>query len=231
MLSSPLPGLTLIRWYSVWNMGGDKEKKFDLFADTSSESHAANKRLVSNSFSAKSLHELEDLVDKTVYKLLRCMDDMTVRGEIINLSDWLQWFAFDVIGHVTFSEDFGFLEKGADIDGTLRSILEMSRAGIVVAEMPELAKYRHTSLFQKLPIVGVYRGKLNFLAMVSGSPLSIGLDNKLMTSVVLRKLELSFRCAYKAKKSIGGTCSQDTSTWRKSIRSVLTKRTYRSCRR
>ena len=148
-------------------MGGDREKKFDLFADISPETHAANKRLVSSCFSAKSMHELEDLVDRPAHELLDRLQNLADRKERINLADWLQWFAFDVIGSITFSEEFGFLQKGADIDGSLRSIAEMGRSGIIVAEMPELAKYRGMWVFSKLPIVGHYRGKLKFLATVS----------------------------------------------------------------
>ena len=44
------------------------------------------------------------------------------KPQVCNLAFWLQAFAFDVIGEVTFSERIGFLEKGEDIDGIMGSI-------------------------------------------------------------------------------------------------------------
>ena len=160
--------LTWTRWYPTWNMAGDADSnKYDLFSDPTIEGHAANKRLVSNSFSATSLHELEGLVQDPLNRLLERMDDFAREGsKPMNFSDWFQWFAFDVIGQVTFSQQFGFLDQGKDLDGTLKSIHEMTRSGIVVAELPELKRIRQFSFFRLLPVIGNFSSKLNFLIVV-----------------------------------------------------------------
>ena len=42
----------------------------------------------------------------------------------VDLGDWLQYFAFDVMGTLTFSKRYGFLEKGRDVNGMLGTIWE-----------------------------------------------------------------------------------------------------------
>ena len=62
------------------------------------------------------------------------------KDQVCNFSSWLQAFAFDVIGKVTFSKRIGFIEKGEDIDRIMGSIwkyfiaasLQVSLAIIVV---------------------------------------------------------------------------------------------------
>lgn len=38
--------------------------------------------------------------------------------EVVNFSDWCDFFAFDVMGDLGFSEDFGMLRKGKASLGT-----------------------------------------------------------------------------------------------------------------
>lgn len=35
---------------------------------------------------------------------------------VCDLGSWLQYYAFDVIGELTFSKRLGFLERGIDVD-------------------------------------------------------------------------------------------------------------------
>ena len=48
---------------------------------------------------------------------------MEVReGNVIDLSAWLQWYAFDVIACITFKRRFGFLEEGRDIGDMIAAL-------------------------------------------------------------------------------------------------------------
>jgi hypothetical protein len=40
-------------------------------------------------------------------------------GEVMNLTLWLGWYAFNVIGKISFSKQFSFLEQGKEIENTL----------------------------------------------------------------------------------------------------------------
>lgn len=40
-------------------------------------------------------------------------------GKVADFALWLQYFAFDVIGQITYSKQHGFVEKNEDIDGMI----------------------------------------------------------------------------------------------------------------
>lgn len=40
----------------------------------------------------------------------------------MDLAIWLQWYAFDVIGNITFQRRFGFMEQRRDVDQMLEGI-------------------------------------------------------------------------------------------------------------
>lgn len=68
--------------------------------------------------------KFEPLVDQTLAVLLKQLDDRYLgsSGVPFNLGDWLQYFAFDSMGTLTFSRRYGFLEQGCDVHGILGEI-------------------------------------------------------------------------------------------------------------
>jgi hypothetical protein len=72
-----------------------------------------------------------------------CTDLFTSRSteisaKLVNLGDWLQYYAFDIVGELTFAKKFGFLTQGIDVDGTIKMIelflIYASRCG----QVPEM---------------------------------------------------------------------------------------------
>ena len=41
----------------------------------------------------------------------------TSKGSVCNFAEWLQFYAFDVIGQITYSRTHGFVERNEDVDG------------------------------------------------------------------------------------------------------------------
>lgn len=73
-----------------------------------------------------SLVSYEPLVDSTTTVFLEqtlkrfCGPD----GVVCNFSQWLQFYAFDVIGEITWSKRLGFVERNEDVDGITASITD-----------------------------------------------------------------------------------------------------------
>lgn len=66
---------------------------------------------------------LEPFVDETLGLLCDQLDRRFVdRSVIFDLADWLQYFSFEVMGTMTFSRRYGFLETGQDVNGMLSMI-------------------------------------------------------------------------------------------------------------
>lgn len=55
-----------------------------------------------------------------------------------DLSKWLQMLAFDVMGELTFSHRFGFMESGEDIDGAMSDLWRNSQKMALVRYSMEL---------------------------------------------------------------------------------------------
>ncbi|KAL2220480.1 cytochrome P450 [Thermoascus aurantiacus ATCC 26904] len=116
-------------WYSVWQ----GRRKFDLFAERDEAVHGRQRKLVSNIYAMSSLKELEKWVDDAVEVFMRRMEDQGSRT--VDLGKWLQLFAFDVIGEITFSKRFGFLDMGED-DGSFAQIEGALRSASWVGQVP-----------------------------------------------------------------------------------------------
>ena len=62
----------------------------------------------------------EKYVDSTMQIFFEQLDQRFVRSELVcNFGLWIQMFAFDVIGEITFSKRLGFLERAEDVDGIM----------------------------------------------------------------------------------------------------------------
>ena len=108
-------------WYKASAAPGE-HTRINLFADTNAERHAENRRKVASLYSMTTLLRMESAVNDCVDVVKRRFDEFSNSKQTIDMHHWLQCYAFDVIGMVTVSKRFGFLEKGADIDRIMRSI-------------------------------------------------------------------------------------------------------------
>ena len=74
-------------------------------------------------FSVSSAITFEGHVDEVLKCLSKNLDERFVKhGNIFDLGSWLQYFAFDVMGTMTFSKRYGFLDQGEDVGGMLTAI-------------------------------------------------------------------------------------------------------------
>lgn len=69
-----------------------------------------------------SVVELEPYVDNSVSFFMKRIEEYAQQGMPMNMAQWFQWYAFDVIGELTFSTRFGFLKEAKDIGGTTKII-------------------------------------------------------------------------------------------------------------
>ncbi|ROW17642.1 hypothetical protein VPNG_00854 [Cytospora leucostoma] len=94
-----------------------------LFTTESNEYHLHLKRGAANAFSMDVVAGLEQFADKCISTLVSRLREVCNGGkDPINPVDWMQYFAFDVLGEINFSKDLGFMEKGADVDGIIAAI-------------------------------------------------------------------------------------------------------------
>lgn len=85
-----------------------------------------------------SLVNYEPLVSSTVSTFLDKTQQLYANtGKSCNFSQWLQFFAFDVIGDLTWSKRLGFIEENRDVDGIVAFLNKfLSYAGPVKVSYP-----------------------------------------------------------------------------------------------
>jgi cytochrome P450 len=74
------------------------------------EEHARFRRFLAHSFSEKGLRAQQPLIQGYTDLLIRRLRALSEHGKIVNLTEWLNFITFDLIGDLAFGEPFGCLE-------------------------------------------------------------------------------------------------------------------------
>jgi cytochrome P450 len=90
-------------------------RSFDLALERDEKLHGAQRRLVARPYSMESMKRLEPHVDEIIELLCRRFDSLLQADQgVFDLGYWIQLYAFDVIGAVSFGKSFSFVENGID---------------------------------------------------------------------------------------------------------------------
>lgn len=133
-------------FYSVWQNIVNGKRVASLVFATDEAQHAAMKKPIAASYSLSTLKEFEPLIDSTTAVFLSRLDELFAStAKVCDLGTWLQWYAFDVIGELTFSKRLGFLERGEDVEGICRSVGKNFDRCSVLGQMPwlDLVTYKN----------------------------------------------------------------------------------------
>jgi hypothetical protein len=93
-----------------------------LFSTTDEKYHAKLRRAVANAYAMSTLVQFEPFVDSTTTEFLKQLSQRYADkpDTVCDFSRWLQFYAFDVIGELTFSKRLGFVDHGIDVDNIIR---------------------------------------------------------------------------------------------------------------
>jgi hypothetical protein len=78
--------------------------------------HSRMKRNAANAYSLNGLIQFEPWVDPVVNRLLDILDEHAHANSICDLGELLKRFAMDAVCSLTFGSDFGYLEKGDELN-------------------------------------------------------------------------------------------------------------------
>jgi len=132
-------GMKKSDFYPVQQAVAKGERLQSLFSTKDEDYHAKYRRCVNNAFAMSSLVGYEPLVDSTTDAFIEQTDRRYCRtGRSCNFSKWLQFFAFDVIGDLTWSKRLGFVEKDEDVDGIVKFVGDFLSYAGPIGQMPFL---------------------------------------------------------------------------------------------
>jgi hypothetical protein len=125
-----------------------------------------------------SLRSLEYLIDPCSEIFTAAMMDQ--QGQVVDLGVWVQWYAFDVIGAISFSKHFGFMENRKDMNGVIAGLEMGLMYGSIVGQFPWL----HGWLLGSLTVRRV-------ITMINGG---VGDPIDIVTKVLLPLLYVEIVC-------------------------------------
>ncbi|KAE8445039.1 hypothetical protein EG329_013753 [Mollisiaceae sp. DMI_Dod_QoI] len=132
-------GFVKSEFYPVQQSVAGGHRLPSLFSTTSEAFHAQLRRSVNSAFSMSTLIQYEPFVDSTTELFLNQTDKLYAeKGEGCNFSRWLQFYAFDVIGEMTYSKRHGFLEDNKDVDGIIDYIAGLFDYVAPIGQIPIL---------------------------------------------------------------------------------------------
>ena len=106
---------------------------------TDEDAHKAAKRPIAHAYAMTSLLDYEPFVDSTSKVLVERLTTLYAdTGKLCDFGEWLQWYAFDVIGEMTMSKRFGFLEQGKDVNDIIKTLNKSGAYTAIVGQMPWL---------------------------------------------------------------------------------------------
>jgi cytochrome P450 len=86
-------------WYEPW--GDMRIPNHNLFTARDRKFHSGMRRKVANMYSMTSIKSYEPYVNRGVALLLRKFDEVAMQHRTIDLQQWMQCYAFDVISEIT----------------------------------------------------------------------------------------------------------------------------------
>ncbi|OWP00859.1 hypothetical protein B2J93_2552 [Marssonina coronariae] len=143
-------------WYWAW-MPPDQEKA-SLFSDMNPHRHAQQRRKFASLYSMSALLGYEPFVDNCTSLLTQRFSELSRTDTVIDLQNWMQCYAFDVIGEITFAKRFGFLDHGEDKDGVCQAIDARGVYSTFVGMFPWI----HRWLYPMLPKTGGHGYVFNY---------------------------------------------------------------------
>jgi cytochrome P450 len=133
-------------------------ERASLFADLNPARHSIQRRKFASSYSMSSIVGYEQYVNNCTSLLSQRFSEIAASGHTVDMYHWLQCYAFDVIGEITFSNRFGFLDMGEDNDGVFDAIESKSAYSTFAGVFPWI----HAWIFPHLPKTGGHAYVLNY---------------------------------------------------------------------
>lgn len=132
-------------------------------------------RKVGKTYNMTNILESEAGVDSCTQLFFGRIDEWATTGEPVDLGEWLQYYAFDVVGEVTFGKKLGFLRTGGDVDTMMGSIAGILAYASLCGQVPELHPFLlGNPLFPVLvPAMEWWNTVLNFTLKAINSRTSI----------------------------------------------------------
>jgi aromatic ring-cleaving dioxygenase len=123
-------------FYSTADSFHDGQYSETMFSARSFTVHKRYRQQVAQLYTLTNLRLYEPYEDECTGIFCRSMVEL--QGQPLDLTEWLQWYAFDVIACITFQRRFGFMEEQKDVKDMIKGVGAMFPYMSSVGQFPAL---------------------------------------------------------------------------------------------
>lgn len=117
-------------WYHGWRH--PSPERWTLFTDQDIRRHAETRRKFQGLYAMSSMRGYERYVDECADIFEQRLREIADEDRGLDMSHALQCYAFDVIGDITYSKRFGFLDRFHDVQGAMKKLEAVMMYGTLV---------------------------------------------------------------------------------------------------
>jgi cytochrome P450 len=127
------------KFYTVNDTKVGSQIIHNVFSTLSNEWHSAALRPIQKFYKMSSLLAQEPLINHTIEAFCKRLDEEFVNtGKTCKMDEWMLFFAWDVIGQLTFRRPMGFMDEGRDHSGLLSTADKALDYFAAIGQIPEL---------------------------------------------------------------------------------------------
>ncbi|KAJ5743505.1 Cytochrome P450 [Penicillium manginii] len=115
----------IIGWFKGKNVAG-------LEGVVDEAEHTDIKRVIAPAFSWRSVLNYESHIDHSAEELIHNLE----QREVIDITEWLSYWAMDSMNNIAFSSDLGFMQHAADVGWTLRTVRAVTSIWMYIFAFP-----------------------------------------------------------------------------------------------
>ncbi|KAF4462515.1 Pisatin demethylase [Fusarium albosuccineum] len=118
-----------------------KPDEQNIFPIQDNERHKERRRRISPLYTMSSMVSYEPAVDGMTNVCIRKLYQFAEEGRLIDIPHWMQYYAFDVIGEITFNKSFNMMENEGDTSGMIPGIREANDFLAFLGVVPNLVPW------------------------------------------------------------------------------------------
>lgn len=134
-------------WYSVWDPPNTAPQ---LFSELDRKNHSFLRKRVAGAYAMSSILKYEQHIQGCLDLLLWKLKDKAELGENVNMADWTNAFAFDVVGELAYGSQLGHLRTETDVSSLRSNIFNIFFTLSNLGHFPGQAWILNNSLTQAL---------------------------------------------------------------------------------
>ena len=119
-------------WYSVWD---PPQTAPQLFSVLDKRLHGFLRKRVSGAYSMSSILKYEVFIQSCLSTLLEKLHNAAARGPV-DMSNWTNAFAFDVVGELGYGSDLGMLKTETDVNNLRKTIFDIFKLLSCLGHVP-----------------------------------------------------------------------------------------------